>query len=536
MAWEQSRRSRRKHIRVAVTISYLLIIAILLGYLGTSLFYLKHYYPNTTLNGEDVSNLSVKAVEEKLRSAASGYSIRVTGRDGAEVTIPAEEISFHPVFDGTLEELLSSQNAFLWLSGLFKDTVFEAASFSDYSEEELKKALENSAFFDPSKVRQNKDAYYDFVDTKYQVIPEEPGTVLDPSKTLSVVGNAIKELSSSVDLDETECYKTADVTSDDAALNETVNELNRYIGLSFHFDYGDNSETLDGRTIRDWVTFDGTKTTLNTEEIKTYVDHLARAHDTFGLKRQFKTHDGRTITVSGGDYGWWTDRKSTTEKLTAAFESGEDGEFEPVYFGTAAVHGDSDIGSSYVEVDLDNQHVYVYRDGNLMVDSECVSGKAINGSSTPEGTYAITYKERDGTLVGEGYSSSVNYWMPFNKNIGLHDATWRSQFGGRIYVTNGSHGCVNLPLNKAKEIFEVVEKGEPVVVYGGEKKEDVAPAEPTEEELQQQLLEQLAAAAAAQAEGEAVAPEGGEATEVNGGEAGTAQGEQETPQSEEAPQ
>ncbi|MCR4908418.1 MAG: L,D-transpeptidase/peptidoglycan binding protein [Lachnospiraceae bacterium] len=512
-----------------------LIISIFLGYLCPSLFYLRHFYPNTTLNGDDISGLSVKEVEEKLREAASGYSILVTGRGGKEVTIPAEAISFQPVFDGTLEQLLSSQKAFLWPSGYFKDSTFEAASFSDFSEEELESFLENSVFFDPSDVRQSVDAYYDFVDTKYEVIPEEPGTEPDPGKTFSTVGNAIKELSSSVDLDENDCYKPAAVTKDDTALNETVNKLNRYVGLSFYFDYGDNSETLDGTTIRDWITYDGSTVSLNTEEIKTFVDHLARAHDTFGLKRQFHTHDGRTITVSGGDYGWWTDRKSTTEKLTEAFETGEDGNFEPVYFGTAAVHGDSDIGSDYVEVDLDNQHVYVYQNGSLMVDSDCVSGKAINGNSTPEGTYAITYKERDGTLVGEGYSSSVNYWMPFNKNIGLHDATWRSEFGGRIYITNGSHGCVNLPLKKAEKIFEIVHKGEPVVVYGGEKKEDVSPPEPTEEELQQQLLEQLAAAAAEQAAGagESVQEAGGETAEQ--GEAAGAEG-QEAPGSEETAQ
>ena len=81
------------------------------------------------------------------------------------------------------------------------------------------------------------------------------------------------------------------------------------------------------------------------------------------------------------------------------------------------------------------------------------------------GIYPITFKKRNYTLVGEGYSSPVSYWIPFNKNVGLHDASWRSYFGGNIYKTNGSHGCVNLPTSVAKKIYKNVKKGEPVIVY-----------------------------------------------------------------------
>ena len=115
--------------------------------------------------------------------------------------------------------------------------------------------------------------------------------------------------------------------------------------------------------------------------------------------------------------------------------------------------------------------------------------------------------------MGETYSSPVKFWMPFNGNIGMHDASWRSQFGGDIYVTGGSHGCVNLPRKKAEEIFDVIEKGEAVVVYGG--KQEVPPADPndlsnlTEEQrqaLMQLLLQQQAESTEPQA-GEAQQPE-----------------------------
>jgi hypothetical protein len=55
--------------------------------------------------------------------------------------------------------------------------------------------------------------------------------------------------------------------------------------------------------------------------------------------------------------------------------------------------------------------------------------------------------------------------MPFNEDIGLHDATWKTEFGSNFYQSAGSHGCINLPYNVAKEIYQYLEKGMPVICY-----------------------------------------------------------------------
>jgi hypothetical protein len=161
------------------------------------------------------------------------------------------------------------------------------------------------------------------------------------------------------------------------------------------------------------------------------------------------------------------DRATETTELMEAAEKGEQTVRTPVYFGTAATYGDEDWGDSYVEVDLSAQHLWVYENGQVVEESDFVSGCVNLGRMTPRGTYGITYKERNATLVGENYSSPVKYWMPFNGNVGMHDASWRSSFGGNEYILNGSHGCINLPTSKAAEIFDVVSKGEAVFVYGG---------------------------------------------------------------------
>ena len=153
------------------------------------------------------------------------------------------------------------------------------------------------------------------------------------------------------------------------------------------------------------------------------------------------------------------------ELLTENIKNGETVEKEPEYYQRAAVYGDNDYGNTYVEVDLKNQHMYFYKSGSLVLESDCVTGNPNRGNGTPKGTYGITYKEREATLVGEDYETPVEYWMPFNGNIGLHDASWRNEFGGNIYKESGSHGCVNLPPSVAKQLYEVISKGDPVFVY-----------------------------------------------------------------------
>ncbi|MEI3186586.1 MAG: L,D-transpeptidase [Lachnospiraceae bacterium] len=138
---------------------------------------------------------------------------------------------------------------------------------------------------------------------------------------------------------------------------------------------------------------------------------------------------------------------------------------KPQYSQKAASHDGNDYGSTYVEINLTAQHLYFYKGGSLVVQSDFVSGNESKGWSTPAGAYPLTYKQRNATLKGENYSTPVSYWMPFNGGIGLHDAYWRSSFGGTIYKTNGSHGCINLPPAVAKTIYENISAGTAVLCY-----------------------------------------------------------------------
>lgn len=125
---------------------------------------------------------------------------------------------------------------------------------------------------------------------------------------------------------------------------------------------------------------------------------------------------------------------------------------------------------SCVEVDLTNQMVYAYNGAQLALSSKCVTGSVVKDAATPEGDYKIYSKETNRVLKGTNfdgskYASPVSYWMPFNGGIGLHDATWRSSFGGDIYYASGSHGCVNMPFDNAQKLYDMISVGTPVHVH-----------------------------------------------------------------------
>ena len=122
--------------------------------------------------------------------------------------------------------------------------------------------------------------------------------------------------------------------------------------------------------------------------------------------------------------------------------------------------------NTYVDVDLTNQTVTYILNGAVAFESPCVTGDVSKRRSTPTGVYAVFGHVQGTYLTGPTWKNWVDYWMPFTRGgCGLHDATWRKNFGGEIYKTNGSHGCVNLPYDKAKELFDLINIGTVVIVH-----------------------------------------------------------------------
>jgi hypothetical protein len=209
---------------------------------------------------------------------------------------------------------------------------------------------------------------------------------------------------------------------------------------------------------------DGT-VSINDDKLTQYVQYLASTYNTYGDVRKFKTSMGDTIKIGGGDYGWVVSKANEKEELLKDLQGGEPVEREPVYEQRALYRGADDIGDTYVELDYTNQHLWYYKEGKLKYETDIVSGTTSTNSGSPDGIFKIAYKERNATLVGEGYVAPVDYFIPFAYNVGIHDSSWRTQFGGEIYKTNGSHGCINVSKKASKKLYKILEVGTPVIAY-----------------------------------------------------------------------
>lgn len=459
------RKEKKKVILAVSLIIGVPVFGLLVVYIVGLGRYQSCFLSGTVIDRVDVSGMSIPELEEQI----AGYSLRVIERqaDGTflEEEIPGKEIGISYVSTEPLEDILQEQNRFLWF--VKHDTDYRTDAPLFYEESVLEEKIGKLRGFQKEFIEEPADAYIaDYVSGQgFELVAEKPGNRLNREKTIEAIKAAVDGLEEQVDLEEAGCYEMPKVTLEDVGLKRTYEKLQNYTNTVVTYKFGTERETLDGNTVVDWIILDGARATLNRESVEEYVSSLRKKHDTVFHKRKFQTSYGKEVTIDQGDYGWWMDTGQETEELIGILERGESGERVPVYRQTAASYDEPDYGDSYVEINLTAQHLFLYQSGECVLESDFVSGNASRGNATPEGIYGITYKERNATLNGETYSTPVSFWMPFNNNVGMHDASWRSEFGGNIYMTNGSHGCINLPYAAAQEIYGYVEKGTPVICY-----------------------------------------------------------------------
>ena len=449
-------------------------VVVLVGAVGGGLYWhesLKYktcFLPGTIVDGMDVTGKTAAEVEDAIMEQLKGYKLTINGREDLSESITGEEVGLYAEFDDTLAKAIAAQKPMEWGKYRFGKSVNEVNTDAliRYNDEMLGEAVDSLSCMDKENMREPQDAKIsDYTSGGYTIIKEDEGTELLEDKVKEAVAAAVMSLAESVDMEEQGCYVSPSITSEDEALKTACETMNKYVGARITYQFGDKSETLSGDEIHNWLTVNGTSVRINEGKATEYVKKLAASYDTAYKAKSLKTSYGKTVSITGGSYGYKINPAKEAATLVSLIKNGEQTSREPEYSQKGASRTGNDYGNTYVEINLTAQHLYFYVKGKLVVQSDFVSGNAAKGWSTPAGAYSITYKQRNATLKGQGYATPVSYWMPFNGGIGLHDANWRKTFGGTIYKTNGSHGCVNLPPAVAKTIYENISAGDPVLCY-----------------------------------------------------------------------
>ena len=328
-----------------------------------------------------------------------------------------------------------------------------------------------------------ESAYTTLEDGVYTVHAEVPGTELNEAAVLDGLRAAAATLGvtadgpqdASFELTSVDCYKQPEITTEtlrdtpDSLFRTALAELEVKIAFNEasaqYLPHGE--ETLTSHDLASIVDLepDGT-VTVDEKVLGEKVSRWAESYSKKDTPFLFDSWVKGLTEISFVTCDYLIDAQSVTEQIRAQLLTMQSG---TVSVEAACYDKDGEpfsLGDSYIEVDFDNQQMTFIKDGRLVVNTNIVTG-ALNGHQTPTGLYEAHGKEHDVWLKGDDYLVFVKYWVSVVGDlIGLHDASWRENFGASFYVYGGSHGCVNTPEEAMAMIWNLAEDGTPVLMHG----------------------------------------------------------------------
>lgn len=433
------------------------IISFAAIYLLLALYFNSHFLFRTSINGINVGGKSVKSVEKIMSRKAQEYSLTIEGRNNATEEIVGADIDVSYDFSEDINKILNNQNEFMWIKSIFKKNENNITDGISYDEIKLKQVIGNLDCINESIIQPPVNAYITYSEGEYKIIEEDKGNKVIYDKLYSQILSSIENFNYILNLDEEKCYEEPQYTSESKAVVEAKKIIDKYMESKITYKTADNEIIIDDALINKWINIDDDfNVNINEEAIKDYIDTLGESYDNIGNTRTFTRWSGEVIKVSTSPGIYYIDRDSVANDIIDSIKGGTEVNKELIFKTPNAT--DEYVINTFVEIDLTNQTIVYYKNGNIITQGNIVTGNVSAGHATPPGVFKLDWKKKDTVLRGDGYASPVSFWMPFNGGIGLHDASWRSVFGGTIYKTNGSHGCVNLPYNVAKDIYYNIEE------------------------------------------------------------------------------
>lgn len=465
----------KKNKKIILWILGTMAALILILYLSGCFYFSDHFFFNTSLNGKDISLKNVRTVEQMQEEEIQQYELVIKEKDSAKERITRDSIQLKYDSQEEIKKLLDKQNSFFWFISPFSPTSFTSTAKITYNEGALKKVIESLQCYSEEEIPP-QNAVPEFNGEQYVIKEEVTGHGIEKENLTAAIIKSVDSLTPEIDLEKENYYLHPEYTKESPEVIKACETLNQYIKASVTYTM-DVPVVIDKQVISGWLSIDDTMAvTLDENAIKNWLTEFGDKYDTLGTTRTFTTPNGKAASVTGGTYGWSIDEDTEFTTILNAVKNGETITKDPTYYagGTASVHTIPDWGSTYIDVDLSQQYMWYVVNGSVALETPVVTGEPIPEKVTPEGVYSILEKSLDTVLVGEilpgatepEYRTHVDYWMRATwTGIGFHDATWQPYFGGDLYTWNGSHGCINMPLDQASALYNMVDIGTPVVIH-----------------------------------------------------------------------
>lgn len=479
------RRKKKKNSSVKLICAAVLGVMVVFiggGYLIGRTYYSNKFLANTKINDVDVSGMKYEEACKAMGFADDKYTLKVKTVSGKNVDIDLNQADYYINSKDEIKKAFESINHNAWFSGWSSKSSFNFNEITTYDKDKLAE-LVRKADWGKNKTT---DAKIEIKGETCKMIKEVQGDkITNMDSLVNFIQTEVDSGNLNIQLNtDIGCYELPEVTED--TLAKRYEQIKSVCKMSITYDFDYTTEKLSGKTLVDMIKFnDDGSYSVDDDKAMKYVEKIAKKYDTYNTKRKFKsTKQGKIVVPTSDDakYGWWIDKDRTKNALIEMLEKGKTvKKVDPIYYEVGgytftgvekARKKDDDIGKTYIEVDLTNQHLWYYKDGKKKYDCDIVSGQTTSAARTTlPGVYklwdkATNYRMKDTNADGDSWDTTCNYWNRIAiVGIGLHDSTWRYAFGGTIYQWNGSHGCINMPYNGAKYIYDNVALGTPVVMY-----------------------------------------------------------------------
>lgn len=460
-----------KHLMIMLCI---ILVSLMTAYIGLAVYYHNAFEYGTWINGVYCTGKSVDEVNEELVKDFTYEGITVYDKEGNSCFLSAEEINYCFDFKKALEVYLHRQNSWMWIESLIRSENTELVPVVSYDLQAFENCFSRIPFLIEGQEKdENRRVEIIRTNQGYELLNERT-SVLNIEEAKAAVMAAVENSEPEISLVEAGCYHDLELTEEMQGTLALWEKIDAFQRCGIVYQMGEEQVPVDASVVSGWIATDEAggflldgngAPQLKEGAVEAFIAELAAEYDTVGTSRKFMATRGEEVTVEGGIYGNKIDQQAEVTYLEEAFLSGRKEVHEPVYTQKAWVQGKEDIGDTYIEIDMGEQMMYYYVGGALRIETPVVTGNTSRRMGTPTGVNYVYLKQTNRILRGENYASHVDFWMPVKGNIGIHDASWRSKYGGAIYQTNGSHGCINTPRAAMEQLYQMAEVGTPVVMF-----------------------------------------------------------------------
>jgi len=461
----------KKGLIVSLILLGFLFVVIAVIYIGGIVYFQERFFFNTQVNGVDFSRQKATDARAFVESKANDYYITIIGKNGHTEIIYASEVNLRFEASGVIEELFEAQNPFEWPLSLLNSQEIHAG-FDSYFDEELltERVLKLEVVTEGQTSPVSANVIME--GNEVVIVPHEYGNVINVELLNELLQEYVSILAAEFNAKEADIFIQPELTTASPEIVDTFEAASNYLSAKITYTVG-SDVVVDRDLISSWMTIDDDfNIHLDEQQISEWLSHFIDSVNTLGTTRELTTPNGRNVRVTGGYYGWVVSRDLEFYELLENIRNGDEVEREPIFFQRAAAHGAHDWGNTFLQVDLSGQHMWAFINGEMVFESPVVTGRP--GYNTPQGVYFILEMLSPNVLISpwlddDGdptYETHVYYWMRTTwSGHGFHDAPWQDNFGGDHYLEYGSHGCTNLPLEAARELYGLIFHMMPVVVH-----------------------------------------------------------------------